>query len=705
MDHFSELHKELSTYLQADQIAEVKLAYQVAERAHEGQTRRSGEPYITHPVAAALILAEMHLDKESIMAAILHDVLEDTDVSKEKLAELFGEQVANLVDGVSKLTQIKFETRAQAQAENFRKMVLAMVKDIRVILVKLADRLHNMRTLGCLPPEKKRRIARETLEIFAPISNRLGMHNFRVEFEDLGFSALYPMRYRILKEALSKSRGNNEKMLGDIKQAVEDRLKKANIQDVAIWGREKHLYSIYKKMRQKRLSFNEVMDIYAFRIIVKKIDDCYRILGIVHNLYKPVPERFKDYIAIPKVNGYQSLHTTLFGPYGIPIEMQIRTREMNNMADSGITTHWLYKSDGFDGNDAQQNATSWVQGLLDLQKSTGTSLEFIENVKFDLFKDEVYVFTPKGNIMQLPAGATPVDFAYTIHSDIGNCCVAVRLNRRLAPLSEPLQNGQTVEVITAPNARPNPAWLDFVVTGKARSNIRHFMKNQQRHESVNFGRKLLSAALEKLHSSLNQISADQIELLVKHSIEANEFEDVLEQIGLGNQMAALVANRLLGEAPMEMEERPEPVTIRGSEGVVVSFARCCQPIPGDPITGLLKAGHGLEVHLDRCRKLTDRRKTPERYIPVRWEDAVMGEFTVDLTIEVANQRGTLAVLTQAFTEADSNIHDLIIDKRDGRYNRIQFTINVKDRQHLAYIMRHLRKIKTISRIARGKLGK
>lgn len=705
MDHFSELHKELSTYLQADQIAEVKLAYQVAERAHEGQTRRSGEPYITHPVAAALILAEMHLDKESIMAAILHDVLEDTDVSKEKLAELFGEQVANLVDGVSKLTQIKFETRAQAQAENFRKMVLAMVKDIRVILVKLADRLHNMRTLGCLPPEKKRRIARETLEIFAPISNRLGMHNFRVEFEDLGFSALYPMRYRILKEALSKSRGNNEKMLGDIKQAVEDRLKKANIQDVAIWGREKHLYSIYKKMRQKRLSFNEVMDIYAFRIIVKKIDDCYRILGIVHNLYKPVPERFKDYIAIPKVNGYQSLHTTLFGPYGIPIEMQIRTREMNNMADSGITTHWLYKSDGFDGNDAQQNATSWVQGLLDLQKSTGTSLEFIENVKFDLFKDEVYVFTPKGNIMQLPAGATPVDFAYTIHSDVGNCCVAVRLNRRLAPLSEPLQNGQTVEVITAPNARPNPAWLDFVVTGKARSNIRHFMKNQQRHESVNFGRKLLSAALEKLHSSLNQISADQIELLVKHSIEANEFEDVLEQIGLGNQMAALVANRLLGEAPMEMEERPEPVTIRGSEGVVVSFARCCQPIPGDPITGLLKAGHGLEVHLDRCRKLTDRRKTPERYIPVRWEDAVMGEFTVDLTIEVANQRGTLAVLTQAFTEADSNIHDLIIDKRDGRYNRIQFTINVKDRQHLAYIMRHLRKIKTISRIARGKLGK
>lgn len=706
MDHFAPLKKELEKYLEAPAIEEVAQAYELAEEAHRKQTRRSGKPYITHPVSVALILADMHLDKESIMAAILHDVLEDTPVGKKELAYRFGDQVADLVDGVSKLTQIEFETRALAQAENFRKMVMAMVKDIRVILVKLADRLHNMRTLQSLSTKKQYRIARETLDIYAPIANRLGMHNFRVELEDLGFAAMYPMRHRVLKTALETARGNNEKMLSEIKQTLETRLEKAGLNNIKIWGREKHLYSIYKKMLLKRLSFSEIMDIYAFRVTVDTVEDCYRVLGHVHNLYKPVPERFKDYIAIPKVNSYQSLHTTLFGPYGIPIEIQIRTKDMDKMADSGITTHWLYKSEDFQQNNAQENTREWVQGLLEIQKSTGSSLEFIENVKIDLFHDDVYVFTPKGNILQLPAGSTPVDFAYAIHSDIGDACVAARINRRLTPLSTPLSNGQSVSIITAPGARPNPAWLNFVVTGKARSNIRHYIKGQYRGEAVSFGRSLLSNALMKLNTTLDDIPQTKIDEVVAYG-EHDTVDDLIEQIGLGNQLAVIVARRLAGleditpEAPAP-EKTDKPLSIKGSEGVIVSFSTCCRPIPGDPIIGLLRPGHGLDIHHEQCLKVRDIHKQPERIVPVRWEDAVQGDFMVDLYVEVMNHRGVLATLATTIAEAESNIFDISIDKRDGKHNLLLLSLMVCDRAHLATVLRRLRHLKVVTRIIRKK---
>jgi guanosine-3',5'-bis(diphosphate) 3'-pyrophosphohydrolase len=470
------LRNELKTYIDDEQLLLIEEACLLGEKAHEGQKRHTGEPYITHPFSVATILAEMRMDPPTIIAAILHDVLEDTAVIKQELIDLFGKEVADLVDGVTKLTQIEFESRAEAQAENFRKMMMAMARDIRVILIKLADRLHNMRTLGSLPRKKRRRLAKETLEIFAPIANRLGMHAFRVEFEDLGFSALYPMRYRILRDAVNKAHGNRQEIMETIDQEIQKSFTKNNIRARSLTNREKHLYSIYKKMHDKHLSFSEVMDVYGFRVIVDKVDTCYRVLGALHNIYKPITQRFKDYIAIPKANGYQSLHTTLFGPYGVPIEVQIRTEEMHKMAEYGISAHWLYKTEKSVFGEAQLRAKEWLKGVLEMHKNSKNSLEFIENVKIDLFPDEVYVFTPKGTILELPQGATPVDFAYAIHSDIGNTCVAAKLDRRLAPLSTQLTNGQQVEIITATGARPNPTWLSFVVTGKARSNIKHILK-------------------------------------------------------------------------------------------------------------------------------------------------------------------------------------------------------------------------------------
>ncbi|MGL6028808.1 MAG: RelA/SpoT family protein, partial [Legionella sp.] len=514
MSYFKELDEELKCYLEQAQIEKCYQAYQVAEKAHHGQMRRSGEPYITHPVAAALILANMRLDYQTIMATLLHDVVEDTSISKEDLTAQFGEEVTALVDGVTKLTKIKFESKAEAQAENFRKMVLAMVKDIRVIIVKLADRLHNMRTLGVMPYAKRRRIAIETLEIYAPIANRLGMHSIYVGLEDLGFQALYPMRYRAIKSAVEKSRGNRRELTQTIEKDLQHALAQLNIPYEQVFGRQKHLYSIYRKMRLKKASFTEITDVFAFRVITDDIDSCYRILGALHCTYKPVPQRFKDYIGIPKANGYQSLHTTLFGPFGVPLEVQIRTREMDKVADNGVAAHWIYKSSGLEVNEAQLRAREWVQSLLEMQRSTGSSLEFIENVKIDLFPDEVYVFTPKGHIMELPKGATPVDFAYTVHSGVGNSCVAAKVNRRLVPLSIPLSNGQTVEIITAPGAHPNPAWLNFVVTGKARSNIRHFLKSQQHAESIVLGKRLLEQSLIELSSDYAKVPPESLLALI-----------------------------------------------------------------------------------------------------------------------------------------------------------------------------------------------
>nr|WP_284499467.1 bifunctional GTP diphosphokinase/guanosine-3',5'-bis pyrophosphate 3'-pyrophosphohydrolase [Legionella maioricensis] len=706
VSYFKELDEELKCYLEQAQIEKCYQAYLVAEKAHHGQMRRSGEPYITHPVAAALILARMRLDYQTIMATLLHDVVEDTSISKEDLTRQFGEEVTALVDGVTKLTKIKFESKAEAQAENFRKMVLAMVKDIRVIIVKLADRLHNMRTLGAMPAAKRRRIAIETLEIYAPIANRLGMHSIYVGLEDLGFQALYPMRYRAIKSAVEKSRGNRRELTQTIEKDLQHALSQLNIPYEQVFGRQKHLYSIYRKMRLKKASFTEITDVFAFRVITEDIDSCYRILGALHCTYKPVPQRFKDYIGIPKANGYQSLHTTLFGPFGVPLEVQIRTREMDKVADNGVAAHWIYKSSGLEVNEAQLRAREWVQSLLEMERSTGSSLEFIENVKIDLFPDEVYVFTPKGHIMELPKGATPVDFAYTVHSGVGNSCVAAKVNRRLVPLSIPLSNGQTVEVITAPGAHPNPSWLNFVVTGKARSNIRHFLKSQQHSESIILGKRLLEQSLIELSSDYAKVPPESLQALLS-DLHYKTIDDLLYAIGIGNQMAMVIAKRLVvtqDSNELDKSHKPRPLAIKGTEGMVVHFGECCQPIPGDNIVGKFQQGRGIIVHSSDCSSFKTSRSHPEQFIALRWDEKVQGEYWVDITVDVPNERGVLAALATAISEAESNIGNINVDPRDGRHNAVTFSISVNDRTHLARVMRRLRSNKVVMRLYRKKQG-
>ncbi|MFI8463235.1 bifunctional GTP diphosphokinase/guanosine-3',5'-bis pyrophosphate 3'-pyrophosphohydrolase [Stutzerimonas stutzeri] len=695
------LADRLSTYLGPDQVNLVRRAYFYAEQAHDGQRRRSGEAYVTHPLAVANILADMHMDHQSLMAAMLHDVIEDTGIPKEALVAQFGETVAELVDGVSKLTQMNFETKAEAQAENFQKMAMAMARDIRVILVKLADRLHNMRTLEVLAGEKRRRIAKETLEIYAPIANRLGMHTMRVEFEDLGFKAMHPMRSERIRAAVRRARGNRNEIVDKIEQSLIHCLEREGLEGDVL-GREKHLYSIYKKMRGKRKAFHEIMDVYAFRIVVDKVDTCYRVLGAVHSLYKPLPGRFKDYIAIPKANGYQSLHTTLFSMHGVPIEIQIRTREMEEMANNGIAAHWLYKSPEDEvPKGTHARARQWVKGVLELQQRAGNSLEFIESVKIDLFPDEVYVFTPKGRIMEMPKGSTAVDFAYAVHTDVGNTCIACRVNRRLAPLSQPLESGSTVEIVTAPGARPNPAWLNFVVTGKARTHIRHALKLQRRSESINLGERLLSKALSGFETSLDKISAERIQqVLTEYHMEY--VEDLLEDIGLGNRMAYVIARRLISHDNEEAPALEGPLAIRGTEGLVLNYAKCCTPIPGDPIVGHLSAGKGMVVHLETCRNIADVRHNPDKCIQLSWSKDVTGEFNVELRVELEHQRGLIALLAGSVNAADGNIEKIGMDERDGRISVVQLVVSVHDRVHLARVIKKLRAIKGVTRITRVK---
>ncbi|MAB25950.1 MAG: bifunctional GTP diphosphokinase/guanosine-3',5'-bis(diphosphate) 3'-diphosphatase [Pseudomonadales bacterium] len=704
----------LASYLEPEQVNLVRRAYFYAEQAHDGQTRRSGEPYVTHPLAVANILADMHMDHQSLMAAMLHDVIEDTGIPKDALVSQFGETVAELVDGVSKLTQMTFETKAEAQAENFQKMALAMARDIRVILVKLADRLHNMRTLGALIPEKRRRIAKETLEIYAPIAARLGMHSLSTEFEDLGFKSMYPMRSQLIDRAVRSARGNRKELLNKILDSLQACLEREGLKGT-VMGREKHLYGIYQKMRGKRKAFTEIMDVYAFRIIVDKADTCYRVLGAVHSLYKPFPGRFKDYIAIPKANGYQSLHTTLFGMHGVPIEIQIRTEEMEELANSGIAAHWVYKSkdDVINGNHARTR--QWLKSVLELQQNAGNSLEFIENVKIDLFPDEVYIFTPKGRIMELPKGSTPVDFAYAVHTDVGNSCIACRVNRRLAPLSEPLQSGETVEVITAPGARPNPAWLSFVITGKARSNIRHFLKHQRHSESIALGERLLDKVLTSFDTHLADIPQPRIDQVL-NDCGMEHLEDLLSDIGLGNRMAYVVARRLLaadGAAEDTEKQRIDqsqddtgsgenPLAIRGTEGLVVSFARCCNPIPGDPIVGYLSSGKGMVIHQENCKNLVDSRHNTEKTMHLTWDKDVSGEFTVELRVELEHQRGIIAQLATGITVADASIDKISVDERDGRISVVQLVIRVRDRLHLSQMIKRIRSLNGVMRITRLK---
>ncbi len=707
MDELESLRHVLKNYFDATQIKLIEDAYTLAEKAHGEQKRHTGEPYITHPLAVAKILAEMHMDAPTIIAAILHDALEDTPLKKQDIANQFGSEIANLVDGVTKLTQIEFETRAQAQAENFRKMIMAMARDIRVILIKLADRLHNMRTIDSLPREKRHRIAKETLEIFAPIANRLGMHAFRVEFENLGFAALYPLRYRILQDAVTKARGNRLEILALINSQIEKSFQKYNLRARSISSREKHLYSIYKKMRDKHLSFSEVMDVYGFRVIVDKVDTCYRVLGLLHNLYKPITQRFKDYIAIPKANSYQSLHTTLFGPYGVPIEVQIRTEEMNKMAEYGISAHWLYKTEKSVLGEAQQHAKEWLKNVLEMHKSSRNSLEFIENVKTDLFPDEVYVFTPKGSILELPAGSTSVDFAYAIHSDIGNTCVAAKLDRRLAPLSTPLTNGQQVEIITSLSTRPNPAWLDFVVTGKARSTIKHFLKKQQREESIELGKRLVEKSLHTFGLTLSQIQSDHLETFVK-ATQLDSINHLYEEVGIGNRAASLAAKQLakldeLSGAPSLAETtEPRPLAIKGTEGIAVTFATCCRPIPGDPIGGYIESGHGLMVHIAHCPRLLKHQHDLDKYVSLHWEKNVVGDFSIDLNVHILNQRSSLASLALTIAESNSNIAHINAQEFDSHYFSVKLTITVHNRIHLARILRKIRNNNNVIKVVRQK---
>ncbi|HET8731182.1 MAG TPA: bifunctional GTP diphosphokinase/guanosine-3',5'-bis pyrophosphate 3'-pyrophosphohydrolase, partial [Moraxellaceae bacterium] len=680
-------------------------AYFYSEKAHEGQFRRNGDPYITHPLAVANILCDMHMDYQSIMAAMLHDVIEDTGISKADLTAEFGPEVAELVDGVTKLTQVHFNSKAEAQAENFRKMILAMTQDTRVILVKLADRLHNMRTLDVLTPEKRRRVATETLEIYAPIANRLGMNDFRLEFEDLGFFALYPMRAPLIKKAVKAARGNRKEMITTIREALEKRLAEEGL-NARVMGREKHLYSIYQKMREKRKSFDEIMDMNGFRLITENVDACYRALGIVHNLYKPIPGKFKDYIAIPKANGYQSLHTVLKGPRGVPIEVQIRTEAMEAMANNGIAAHWLYKTDN-DGftNTSQARAREWMKSLLEIQKNAGNSMEFIENVKIDLFPDEVYVFTPKGRILTLPVGATAVDFAYAVHTDVGNTCVAARIDNRLAPLSMALQTGQTVEIITAPGARPNPAWLNFVITSKARSSIRHFLKDQQHSEAIDLGRRLLEKVLSTQGSAIARIAPERLQAVLTE-LGVTSLDTLLEDIGLGNRVAQIIAARLLPEGTTPSPEaKPgtssRGIAIRGTEGLVVAYARCCRPLPGDTIIGHLSAGRGIVIHRDNCNNiLAELRENPDKCMALRWAEKVDREFQSELRIELQNQRGMLAEIARQATDLDANIEGINLQEKGAHHGVMHINLIVRDRIHLARIIKRMRTIPGVEKIIR-----
>jgi guanosine-3',5'-bis(diphosphate) 3'-pyrophosphohydrolase len=697
------LFKEWSGYLKPDDISQLETAYHFSESAHEGQFRNSGEPYISHPLAVAGILGQWHLDPQALTAALLHDVMEDTSVTKNQILQMFGKPVAELVDGVSKLDKIEFETHEEAQAENFRKMLLAMARDVRVILIKLADRLHNMRTLDGVPQHKRRRIARETLDIYAPIANRLGLNSIYQELEDLSFKYVYPDRYRVLAKAVRAARGNRREIVGKVLASIEKRLTDNGI-EAQVRGREKHLYSIYRKMREKHLSFAQVLDVFGFRVVVKDVHACYITLGALHGLYKPIPGKFKDYIAIPKANGYHSLHTTLFGPFGSPIEFQIRTQEMHKIAEAGVASHWLYKSSDQSVTDLQKKTHQWLQSLLEMQSESGDSVEFLEHLKVDLFPDEVYVFTPRGKIMAMPRGATAVDFAYAVHTDIGNRCVAVKINQELMPLRTELKNGNRVEIITASHAKPNPLWLNFVATAKARSHIRHFLKTMHFDESVQLGERLLNQALATLNSTLATVPQQRWDKLL-HDSSGKSRRDLLSDIGLGKRHAVVVARQLLGmreHMPAEGQSMGT-VTIRGSEGMAVQFSKCCHPIPGDRILGLIGKGQGMAIHTYDCPVLAKSNLDPERVLDVEWDTESQKLYDVNIRMVVANERGVLAQVAAGIAEADSNIQNVAVAPDDGgKYTTMQFTLQVTNRLHLARIMRELRRIPEVVRITRVK---
>ena len=686
-----------AAYLPAEQLRQLRRAWAVGAAAHAGQVRKSGEPYITHPVAVAGVLADQKVDLETLVAAILHDTIEDTPLTREALASEFGETVAELVEGVTKLDKLQFGSRREADAESFRKMMLAMARDLRVILIKLADRLHNMRTLGAQSPEARARIARETLEIYAPIAQRLGMNLIKAELQDLGFRALHPMRHRILEKHIRTQPLLRREAMAKIETQLAQRLEKEGLR-FRLVSRVKSPWSIYNKMRAEAKTFAQVIDVFGFRIIVARVADCYHALGVAHSVYKPVDGRFRDFIAIPKANGYQSLHTVLFGPYGSPIEVQIRTEEMDLIAERGIAAHWAYKHGG-GPNSAQQRAHTWISGLLEAQSGTGSSLEFLENVKVDLFPDEVYLFTPKGEIMSLPRNATAVDFAYSVHTDVGNRAVAARVDRKLVPLRTRLASGQTVEIVTAKSSQPRPQWLEFVVTGKARTAIRQQLKQLEHEDAVQLGHRMLDSALEDLDSSLERLPAAQLEaFLAEHRYP--RLEALLSDVALGNRMPAHVAQALTKKDPATRTHREDRILITGSERGVVTFANCCMPIPGDDIMGYHTAGRGVVVHRIECPNVAEYRKSPERWIDIGWDREVTGDYNVALRFEVDNRPGVLAQVAAAVAQADSNIDAVEYLERDTNAAVIQFAIEVRDRNHLADVIRRVRRLGVVHGVQR-----
>jgi RelA/SpoT family (p)ppGpp synthetase len=694
----NQLVSKLENYLPPDQVERIQQAYEFGATAHKGQKRLSGEPFISHPIAAANILADLHVDAETIMAAILHDVIEDTPTAKEQIAEQFGREVAELVDGVTKLDQIKFKNREEAQAESFRKMLLAMVRDIRVILVKLADRTHNMRTLEAMPLPKRRLVARETLDIYAPIADRLGLYSIKTELEELGFKALYPQRYRVIEKELKRARGNQKQFVGKIAEALRASLGKAGIQ-AQVEGREKHLFSVYRKMRKKGVPLNEIVDVYGFRIVVDSVDTTYRALGVVHGLYKPMPGRFKDYVAIPRINGYQSLHTTLFGPNGVPIEVQIRTVDMHRVAEGGIAAHWKYKTGEKLGSAQQDRAREWLNQLMQMQEG-GNSEEFLESVKVDLFPDKVYVFTPKGEILRLPRGATAVDFAYAVHTGVGNRCVAAKVDRRLVPLRTALRNGQTVEIITAKGATPNPAWMGFVVSAKARAAIRHYLKNLKRSEAIDLGKRLLNQALGEFSLTLKKIPDEHLTPIL-NELGMKTAEDLYEKIGLGERLAPLIARRLLpSDETATQSGAPAPLVIAGTEGLVVNYARCCFPIPSDPIMAYLSSGRGVVIHRETCGNLAGFRKQPDKWISVSWEKKLDRLFSSEIRVEVANKMGVLAAVAASIAGTETNIDHVSLVERDVDTSTLIFELQVRNRKHLARVMRTIRAMPDVLKVHR-----
>ncbi|HEU0224038.1 MAG TPA: bifunctional (p)ppGpp synthetase/guanosine-3',5'-bis(diphosphate) 3'-pyrophosphohydrolase [Steroidobacteraceae bacterium] len=694
----AQLIAKIEGYLPPEQVERVREAFDYAEVAHQGQKRQSGEAYITHPVAVADILADLHLDGPTLTAAILHDVVEDTPSSMAEVEQKFSKEVAEIVDGVTKLDQVQFKSRKEAQAESFRKMILAMVRDIRVIMVKLADRTHNMRTLSAMPPEKRRSVARETLDIYAPIANRLGIHSLKLELEELGFRTLYPQRYRVIERELKRARGNQKEFLPKIVKALRQALANAGVHGT-VEAREKHLFSVYMKMRRKHLPLAQVVDVFGVRIVVRTVDECYRTLGLVHGLYRPTPGRFKDYIAIPRVNGYQSLHTTLFGPNGIPLEVQIRTEDMHRMAESGIAAHWQYKTGDADGAVQQARAAEWLKGVMELHE--GSAEELVESVKVDLFPDKVYVFTPKGDIMRLPRGATCVDFAYAVHTGVGQRCVAAKVDRRLVPLRTVLRNGQTVEIVTAKGAQPNPAWASFVTTAKARSAIRQYLRTLKRGEAAELGGRMLNQALEEFELSIKKLPEGRLDEVAR-SLALKDGAELLEKIGLGERLARLIARRLL---PAD-DERPEataqqPLAIAGTEGLVVSYARCCFPIPYDAVVAYLSSGRGIVIHRENCSNVAAFGKQPDKWIPAVWQKDQQRLFTAGLAVEVTNRMGILAQVATQIAELQSNISHVNVDSTQGDQSTILFEVQVKDRAHLARLIRAIRGMKDVLKVERS----